>query len=539
VRSASVACLPADGTWQSARGVQADVIFRKQQQVKLTSSDVSIDGNVFEFQATVQNLTQQVLGTADGVTPDPNGVRVFFIQQPSPIASAGHVTVIGVDGAAHFTADDQLFYSYAGADLGGDGVLSPGEVSGSKFWAFDFSAGVENFTFKVAVSTAAPHESAWIDVVPFLAGDDALIQEGDTLPLHAVFYRTTGDSVAASYKWSSSNVSVARVDAHGVVTGLQHGTTQGTAVISATHKGVTGQITITVDPISPRIYVANSGSNSVSVVNPAGDPITTIAGLAGPVAVAFTPNGRRALVVEQNSGSVAIIDVTHSTVLTEITVGPQPNAVAVNRTGTKAYVANGGNSTVSVIDLATNTVSATVTVGDGPTDIAVRGNAFVYVVNRDSNTVSVIDAATNTVVATIVVPGAPHGIAITPNRKRAYVTHDGGAGYSGYTTLNLVSNTVISSMSAGSSPWFVAVSGDGTRVLGTEFNGGVVRDIPGAQTIDVPNNPWGIAFSADGNTAYVARWTASSLAVIDLTTTPYTVSNHVVGSLPEGVAVKP
>jgi YVTN family beta-propeller protein len=49
----------------------------------------------------------------------------------------------------------------------------------------------------------------------------------------------------------------------------------------------------------------------------------------------------------------------------------------------------------------------------------------IYVANAGSNTVSVIDGTTNTVVATVTVGTTPFGVAVNPTTNRIYVTNSG------------------------------------------------------------------------------------------------------------------
>ena len=70
---------------------------------------------------TLQNLTAQPMGTADGTTPDANGTRVFFVNGPTTTGGTGTVTVTG-EGTATLTAANQQYYAYTG-------VLAPNATS--------------------------------------------------------------------------------------------------------------------------------------------------------------------------------------------------------------------------------------------------------------------------------------------------------------------------------------------------------------------------------------------------------------------------
>jgi YVTN family beta-propeller protein len=121
---------------------------------------------------------------------------------------------------------------------------------------------------------------------------------------------------------------------------------------------------------APFAYIANSGSDSVSVIDTAtntvvGPPIPVG---STPIGVAVNPAGTRVYVANSGSNSVSVIDTATNTVIgSPIPVGGQPIGVAVTPTGTRVYVANFNSNTVSVIDTASNTVTGSpISVGEGP-----------------------------------------------------------------------------------------------------------------------------------------------------------------------------
>ncbi|HYH66899.1 MAG TPA: beta-propeller fold lactonase family protein, partial [Urbifossiella sp.] len=98
--------------------------------------------------------------------------------------------------------------------------------------------------------------------------------------------------------------------------------------------------------------VTNQFANTVTRVNLAGTPavVGTVAVGSAPQDVAVTPDGRRGLVSNANSGTVSVLDLTGSlpTVVATVTVGSQPSGVAISPDGTRAVVANAGGRTFSV-----------------------------------------------------------------------------------------------------------------------------------------------------------------------------------------------
>lgn len=134
-------------------GVAATRIFGSQDRnIKLTNVGGSLVANVFEINVTVQNLTQQALGTTDGTTLAPNGIRVFFPNDPV-VTGTGTVSILNATGQAFITAPAQDYFQY-------DEVLQVNEISASKPWQFGVSDGAATtFTFTVLIQAAQPNES--------------------------------------------------------------------------------------------------------------------------------------------------------------------------------------------------------------------------------------------------------------------------------------------------------------------------------------------------------------------------------------------
>ncbi|HEY6536451.1 MAG TPA: YncE family protein, partial [Candidatus Nitrosocosmicus sp.] len=134
--------------------------------------------------------------------------------------------------------------------------------------------------------------------------------------------------------------------------------------------------------------------------------------IAEPYGVAYDPNDSRVYVADFGINSVSVIDTKTNTVNATISDGSGIYDVAYDSHDGRVYVTNYGTSSVSVIDTKTNTVNATITVGTQPYGIAYDPNdGWVYVTNYGSNTVSVIDTKTNTVITTIPVGFEPTGVA--------------------------------------------------------------------------------------------------------------------------------
>ena len=156
----------------------------------------------------------------------------------------------------------------------------------------------------------------------------------------------------------------------------------------------------TLIPNASKLFVANSGEDTVSVNSTSTPTVsTTIALPAGskPVFVHTTENGN-VYVANSGNNTVSVISAT-SNVLTEtVPVGSNPLALAEMPNGQKLYVLNQGS--VTVINTIDDTVAATIPAGSSPSWIVARSDsARIYALDR-SGTIYDIDTASDQVIGT-------------------------------------------------------------------------------------------------------------------------------------------
>ncbi|HET7234345.1 MAG TPA: Ig-like domain-containing protein [Longimicrobium sp.] len=220
--------------------------------VRLASAAPSYAGGSLTFFVTVQNLLGQAIGTVDGSTVAPTGVRVFFASAPVVTQGTGTVTVVG-DGTAAFTAGAQPYYQYAQ-------IVAPGATSAPRKWRLDFPATVTTFTFTLYVSAPVRYPDGWVDL-----GAAALtLPRGGAATLQPVVRDRFGRAVdgAPPVALASSAPAVATVSNGGAVAALS----AGTSTVTATSGALTGSVPVTV--------TAPSG---LAFLNPT--PATVLSGL--------------------------------------------------------------------------------------------------------------------------------------------------------------------------------------------------------------------------------------------------------------------
>ena len=199
--------------------------------------------------------------------------------------------------------------------------------------------------------------------------------------------------------------------------------------------------------------VTNRADNSISVLSIQGKDVKlvdTVPMDEQVAAVAFTPDGKRALAVKFPGHKVALLDVDGQKVTYtkyDMNVGLWPYNIGVTPNGKLAIVANNGCSgaadgqvdTVSVIDMEANPprVIDHVVVGDGPEGFVISptGKIAVALLLRGSNSAKAawfynrngsvvvlkIDGKKVTKVGEVEVRGLPEGAVFSPNGKYLYV----------------------------------------------------------------------------------------------------------------------
>jgi YVTN family beta-propeller protein len=253
-----------------------------------------------------------------------------------------------------------------------------------------------------------------------------------------------------------------------------------------------------VSPDRKSVYVANTGSDTVSVLNTADNTVAKTIALphrSRPIGVAVSPSGRYLYTADGGANRVSVLDTGAKRVVASVRVGTQPLSVAVAPDGKAVYAANSGSGDVSVIDARTNRVVRASPTGRFPSGVAVaRGGASVYVTNELSG-VTVINAGDGRVEARLRSPSA-FSVAMSPKVDRAYVT---GLGPGTLTAIDTDTNRVRSTLSVGppgTDPFTVRATSDALYVADQGANTLAVID-PGTfkttATIATGNSPYGIA----------------------------------------------
>jgi YVTN family beta-propeller protein len=228
-----------------------------------------------------------------------------------------------------------------------------------------------------------------------------------------------------------------------------------------------------------------------------------------------------------------------SQVLATIPVDVQPRWVAIAADGRRAYVtmdepgADGAVGGVAVIDTQAGAVTATINVGPPSGVVVAPDGRRAYVPNWDSDhargVVTVIDTDTNTVIDSITISGrggGPKGVAITLDARHVYVATDHERampeGQGKVSVVDTETTTVIARIAVNPFPAGAAIDPDGSLVyvLDTEGDPALIDTASHERTFPFGSTLTGerIAFTSDGQLAYMIRDADTQIFVVDVVT---------------------
>jgi DNA-binding beta-propeller fold protein YncE len=184
-----------------------------------------------------------------------------------------------------------------------------------------------------------------------------------------------------------------------------------------------------------------------------------------PGGIAITPNGETALVANNASDNVSVVDLTLDPPeeITTLNVGTAPRRIIVgdiDGVGVRAYTVNANSDNVTVIEVdGSPSVVTSVNVGDKP-----RGLAFypdmgsLLVANFDGYSISSIDTTTNSASTfSDSLEEKPFRVAITADGLKAYVSNPGPDQVS---VFNASNGELATEIPVGYTPGAVAILGD-------------------------------------------------------------------------------
>ncbi|HSP98617.1 MAG TPA: hypothetical protein VL049_15455 [Candidatus Dormibacteraeota bacterium] len=297
---------------------------------------------------------------------------------------------------------------------------------------------------------------------------------------------------------------------------------------------------VAVSPDGSRAYVANSLSDSVSVVDTiASRVVATIAVAGQPQAVAIGVDGRQVFVSTYGPGAGAgsdlvVIDAASDAVVDRVALSGAGFGVSVDPASGRVYAAVAGSDQLAIVDPAAALVLAEAPTGAGPaalgqfvgpapdphatptaTPTAAPARELAYVANHNGRSVSVLDTAAARAIARFPVAAAPIALAASPKGDLVYVgTYDDQE--QRVEVVSTVSYEPLASLPFAHGVWSLDVSPDGRALYVGGYGAVSAVETTGHTVVaEIPVNlgEGGAALTPDGATLLVSR--SSMLSFLD------------------------
>jgi YVTN family beta-propeller protein len=216
---------------------------------------------------------------------------------------------------------------------------------------------------------------------------------------------------------------------------------------------------IAFSPDGQRAYVANQGSNSVSVIDADARQEVAVVSTedASPFVVQVSPDNAT-LFVGTNSGRLVVINTQTLAVTNTTELGNAVNGFAVHPDGRMVYASSFTGGTVTEVDILTSTALRTFVVGGSPQDMAVNRKGTVLYVANEAGYMTEIDIATGNIGTSIPLGGGAFGVGVTPDDREAYVSIPSAGKVQ---VFNLQQGTLRGTMEVGGEPRRISFSEEG------------------------------------------------------------------------------
>ena len=292
-----------------------------------------------------------------------------------------------------------------------------------------------------------------------------------------------------------------------------------------------------VEPLGPRIYVANESSNSVSVIDGIKFEVvgTVDARNHSTHDLALTRDGKRLFATNLASGRLSVIDTERMETIASIYTGNRCHVVTLTNDNRQAWVANIGDDNISIVDTSTYRILGTIPVGKGPTGLTFsQDGRFAYVSNQGDKSVNVIDTTTHQIIKSIPVGANPHFLVLSPDGK-IWGTNSGGTDIY---VIDPATQEKVGTFEVGPQPQQIAFAykgiqgpnayvtvGGANKVIAVTADPKNLRVV---DQIDVGEGPNGIWANPEGTRLFVGHQISNDLRVVD------TGTSKVIASVPVG-----
>lgn len=269
-----------------------------------------------------------------------------------------------------------------------------------------------------------------------------------------------------------------------------------------------------VDSKTGKFYAVNTSIDTVTVLDGNGRFVSRIPVGKEPVSLASNPDTNRIYVANSGSGNVSVVDGRTDAVVATVPVGDLPYTIALNRPANKVYVSRTFSDVTVIIDGKTNTPT-TVKAGVGDAVAAESLDNATYMTSFESLGVTVFDGK-NDRSSKIETPNHMWAIAGSAARNKIYAV---SVGNSNVTIIDGTSHAT-RTVRTGENPCAVAVDDSSGKVFVANFASNNVTVMDGASdsvvgTVSVGPKPQAIALDSGNHKVYVVSTHERTVTVLD------------------------
>jgi YVTN family beta-propeller protein len=193
-------------------------------------------------------------------------------------------------------------------------------------------------------------------------------------------------------------------------------------------------VAVAYDPETKDTYVADGGSNFVSVVASSGKVVATVVAGPSPAGIAYDSIHHMMLITSSGDDMLTRVSASNNTVLSRVpTGGSGPTSVAFDPNNGEAYVVNSASGTVVAIGVIAGQ-STTYDVGTNPQDVFFdASNGGIYVTATGpanpglppTGVLEVLGGSSGAIATSYTVGSDPRGIELDPLTGSIYVANCG------------------------------------------------------------------------------------------------------------------
>ncbi len=296
---------------------------------------------------------------------------------------------------------------------------------------------------------------------------------------------------------------------------------------------------LTADSLAGVMYVQNSNSNSISIVDLATNAILrniTVDGTPHNIKLSEDQLTLYILTSDRDSGTIFMLNTTSNELMNEIPTEVSVQDIAIFNGTMYASDVRGGK--VLVMNL-NGTLVDEIDVGSRPQYMEVRPDGQVLYVTRQGGPISVVDLEQKIVIKEIDSGDMPHRLSFTNGGEVLFVVN---AESDTLSVIDSDKHEVIKTIPVGDSPGYVALNPDETLVYVTNMDSNTVSIVDADKVVNeipVGSGPYGIAFSADGgDLAYVSNTKENNVSVINTASSKVTATISAGGIGPHEMVVR-